>query len=205
MNKKASERRKHKRLLFTIEDGIIGIFSPPGSDKNKITASVMNISEGGIQLTFKSILSNIIKEGDRLLLTEIRGSKSSQVIVKTVQYPSYEGLNFFEERNNVYKAYYTPEVSGFETLLAQTVSVNYQSEFENIGLNPDLEKIVQITGGKILPKDASVIAETIKASRQVQSTNVVDMSWYFVVGAIVLYLIEITLRKIYEMKTARKY
>ena len=75
------ERRKFKRVLFTIEDGIIGSFSPPGQEENDVDARVMNISEGGVQLRFKPILNNRIKVGDRLLLTEIKGRDSEQIIV----------------------------------------------------------------------------------------------------------------------------
>ena len=44
-------------------------------------ANVMDISTGGVKLLFKPILKNKIKEGDRLVLSEIRGSGSSQVII----------------------------------------------------------------------------------------------------------------------------
>ena len=75
------ERRKYKRVLFTIEDGIIGSFAPSGENDEDVNARVMNISEGGVQLRFKPILNNRIKVGDRLLLTEIKGKDSEQVIV----------------------------------------------------------------------------------------------------------------------------
>ncbi len=75
------ERRKDKRVLFTIEDGIIGTFSPSEKNTDSVDANIMNISEGGVQLTFKPILNHRIKVGDRLLLTEIRGEKSGQIIV----------------------------------------------------------------------------------------------------------------------------
>ena len=81
MKSKQSERRKFKRVLFTPEDGIVGVFNPPHDEGEMITAQVMNVSEGGLQLTFKPILKNRIKEGDRLLLTEIKGTTSSQVII----------------------------------------------------------------------------------------------------------------------------
>lgn len=77
----SEERREFKRVLFTIEDGIIGTFSPSIKDKDPVDANVLNISEGGVQLTFKPILNHRIKVGDRLLLTEIRGEKSGQIIV----------------------------------------------------------------------------------------------------------------------------
>lgn len=76
-----AERRKFKRVLFTIEDGIIGTLSIPGIDGEKITAEVINISEGGICLTFKPILNQKIKEGDKLLLTEIKSTNTKQLII----------------------------------------------------------------------------------------------------------------------------
>ena len=75
------ERRKFKRVLFTVEDGIVGVFNPPGNDDSSIEAKVMDMSQSGVRLLFKPILQNRIMEGDRLVLSEIRGSGSSQVIV----------------------------------------------------------------------------------------------------------------------------
>jgi c-di-GMP-binding flagellar brake protein YcgR len=77
----SEERRKFKRVLFTIEDGIIGTFTESDKQTDIVDANVMNISEGGVQLTFKPILNHRIKVGDKLLLTEIRGDKSGQVVV----------------------------------------------------------------------------------------------------------------------------
>jgi c-di-GMP-binding flagellar brake protein YcgR len=75
------EKRQFKRVLFTVEDGIVGVFNPPGKDGSPIEATVMDMSAGGVKLLFKPILKNRIMEGDRLVLSEIRGSGSSQIIV----------------------------------------------------------------------------------------------------------------------------
>ncbi len=75
------ERRQSKRVLFTVEDGIVGVFNPPGNGENQVQAKVMDISSGGVKLLFKPILENKIKEGDRLVLSESRGSGSSQVVI----------------------------------------------------------------------------------------------------------------------------
>jgi len=75
------ERRQSKRVLFTVEDGIVGVFNPPGNGGDPVQATVMDISSGGVKLLFKPILENKIKEGDRLVLSEIRGSGSSQVVI----------------------------------------------------------------------------------------------------------------------------
>jgi c-di-GMP-binding flagellar brake protein YcgR len=75
------ERRQSKRVVFTVEDGIVGIFNPTGNGAEPVTANVVDISSGGVKLLFKPILENKIKQGDRLVLSEIRGSSSSQVII----------------------------------------------------------------------------------------------------------------------------
>jgi len=82
MTKQGKERRQFRRVVFTMEDGIVGVFEPPGVEGSKhISAQVLNLSEGGLQLTFNTVLKQRIKEGDRLLLTEIRGSGSTEVVV----------------------------------------------------------------------------------------------------------------------------
>jgi c-di-GMP-binding flagellar brake protein YcgR len=81
MKKTGKERRQYQRVLFTIEDGIVGVFNPPGTREGPVQASVMDISKGGVKLLFKPVLKNRIVEGDRIVLSEIRGKGSSQVIV----------------------------------------------------------------------------------------------------------------------------
>ena len=82
MTKQTKERRQFRRIVFTLDDGIVGILDPPGVKGGQpITAQVLNLSEGGLQLTFNTVLKQRIKEGDRLLLTEIRGASTAEVIV----------------------------------------------------------------------------------------------------------------------------
>lgn len=81
MENKTEDRRQFKRVLFTVDDGIVGVFSPPGNGENSVEATIMDLSSGGVKLTFKPILNKKIKEGDRLVLSEIKGSGSSQVII----------------------------------------------------------------------------------------------------------------------------
>jgi c-di-GMP-binding flagellar brake protein YcgR len=79
---KDKERRQFRRIVFTLDDGIVGLLDPPGVKGGQpITAQVLNLSEGGLQLTFNTVLKQRIKEGDRLLLTEIRGVDAAEVIV----------------------------------------------------------------------------------------------------------------------------
>jgi len=82
MTRQSKERRQFQRIVFTLDDGIVGLLDPPGIKGGQpIAVQVLNLSEGGLQLTFNTILKQRIKEGDRLLLTEIRGTRTAEVIV----------------------------------------------------------------------------------------------------------------------------
>ena len=81
MEKNNDDRRQYQRVLFTVEDGIVGVFNPPGDAAGSVEASVMDISKGGVKLLFKPVLKNRIVEGDRIVLSEIRGQGAAQVVV----------------------------------------------------------------------------------------------------------------------------
>ena len=49
------DRRRSKRVLFTVEDGIVGVFNPSGNGGKPVQANVMDISTGGVKLLFKPI------------------------------------------------------------------------------------------------------------------------------------------------------
>jgi len=81
MQTKGIEKRIHKRVLFTPEDGIIGEFDLPGNAEENFTANIINMSQGGLHFTFPKYLSNSIKKGDRLILTNIKDNKSNELMV----------------------------------------------------------------------------------------------------------------------------
>ncbi len=67
------ERRKNKRIFFTNEDGIKGVFK--FTDKESITANIMNLSSGGLQFILDRKQSENIAKGDHLVLEKILGNE----------------------------------------------------------------------------------------------------------------------------------
>jgi len=67
------ERRKNKRIFFTNEDGIEGVFKFP--DKEPITTNIMNLSSGGLQFVLDRKQIEKIAKGDHLLLEKIKGNE----------------------------------------------------------------------------------------------------------------------------------
>jgi c-di-GMP-binding flagellar brake protein YcgR len=80
MNTSNNERRRFKRVLFSIEEGIEGNFTPSGLKSEVITASILNLSEGGLGLNFKNTDTDSIREGDHFILKNISGPEALQAI-----------------------------------------------------------------------------------------------------------------------------
>ena len=74
------EKRRFKRTVFSIEDGIIGVFSSNDFTNDSIAASIMNLSAGGLQFILPRSSYPEIGTGDRLILREIKGTTDLKFI-----------------------------------------------------------------------------------------------------------------------------
>jgi len=139
---------------------------------------------------------------DELILDipDLRENRSSVITAYSEEMP--EGLPFFEEKQNVFKAYYYPEHTGFVKILGRSATVNYDPEFDASD-GEALKEAVQITGGRELSWDPATIAEELEGSSDAETIKTTDLSWIFAVLAISLYLFEIVARKVREIRIAR--
>jgi len=67
------ERRSFKRIFFSIEDGIKGVFAFPDHQKGVFTATILNIGEGGLGLALGKDEGIKIGKGDYVILSHITG------------------------------------------------------------------------------------------------------------------------------------
>ena len=72
INTVGKERRRYKRRVI-VEDGVVGIFHFRGVEEELVTAKIMDLSEGGMQLALKRVDSKGIAVGKQLVLMEIKG------------------------------------------------------------------------------------------------------------------------------------
>jgi c-di-GMP-binding flagellar brake protein YcgR len=72
MNTVGKERRRFKRRVI-VEDEVVGIFHFHGVKEELVTAKIMDLSEGGLQLALKRVDSKGIAVGKHLVLTKIKG------------------------------------------------------------------------------------------------------------------------------------
>ncbi len=68
------EKRRFQRAVFSIGDGVIGVFSSNGLKNDSIAASIANLSAGGLQFILPRDTSPEISTGDHFILREIRGT-----------------------------------------------------------------------------------------------------------------------------------
>lgn len=81
MSTERKERRKCERIVFSDKDGIIGIFSLSDNHETFITVSIMDLGEEGICLALKQDDEDKLHEGDRMILSEIKGTKDLQFLI----------------------------------------------------------------------------------------------------------------------------
>ena len=76
LNRKRKEKRGSKRILFSLEENVVGVFSFLSNNKEFIsfTASILNLSAGGLQFVLRKDDDNGIRVEDRLLLKKIKGN-----------------------------------------------------------------------------------------------------------------------------------
>ena len=115
-----------------------------------------------------------------------------------------EGLFFAKTDVNYYRAEFEPEATGFYTFLGADVAVNYKEEYSDLGIDEKFINLINSTGGTVFEKDDldGIIDFVIEKSRRIkiESTN---YTWPFVLIALIIFLIEIFIRRLWENKIIR--
>jgi hypothetical protein len=141
------------------------------------------------------------KEPYYVLIPDSRINELVDIIVKSDKYPSAEGLSFTRTGENQYKAGFIPVQKGFNQVLGKGFAVNYEEEYQSLGMNPRLEEIVSMSGGKFFnPRDSKEIANFVKSVSKRSKVEKTTIVWPFILAAAIIFLIEIGLRKVREKR-----
>ncbi|MFH1916578.1 MAG: VWA domain-containing protein [Nanoarchaeota archaeon] len=119
------------------------------------------------------------------------------VRVKSDKRPTAEGYEFYKTDTDMYESEkFTVPKTGFSQILATTFAVNNEKEYAFIGYNDNLAKITSSTGGKLFkPQDIDEIVDFMRKSSRKTHLKKVSFTWLFVILAIIIFLIEIGIRK----------
>ncbi|PIN86158.1 hypothetical protein COV19_06080 [Candidatus Woesearchaeota archaeon CG10_big_fil_rev_8_21_14_0_10_44_13] len=121
------------------------------------------------------------------------------VKVKSKEAPSSDLINFTKVDDNKYQGEFNPKEAGFYDIFGTEVAVSYNDELQNVGMNPELYDLVRATGGDVfMPDDIKgIINKTKSVSKRVE-TSEQFIRWPFILMAMLLLLIEIAVRRIWE-------
>nr|WP_304364526.1 VWA domain-containing protein [Methanosarcina sp. KYL-1] len=117
-----------------------------------------------------------------------------------------EPINLALTGRNTYEATVNPDEMRIYDISGYPLAVNYPLEFRDVGINRDIEPLILATGGKIYDS-REARALLLKDARQNSEREVnepVSLKVYVLLAALLLYLSEIIVRRIKEMRRLRK-
>jgi uncharacterized membrane protein len=169
------------------DDGSKWAGSLLGSQGSKLIARTMNWAIGDPERKSASFIE----------VKDTRLGEPAEITVKSEVPPVAEGVTFFKIDEDIYTGSLIPTSVGFQEVAGTSFAVNYEREYEEIGINPELARIVASTGGRMFdPTEYAQIADfaKTKAKRVINSREY--LRWPFIVIAIIIYLVEIFIRRV---------
>lgn len=134
------------------------------------------------------------KAQERVEVADTHVFESTDVVVKSQSVPKAEGTAFYKIDENTYSGTIVPMQTGFQQILTAKFAVNYPVEYQLLGQN--IEPAVQISGGKMFSEnDIDKIVDAVKSRATRMTVTRETMRWPFIVFALVLFLLEIFIRR----------
>jgi uncharacterized membrane protein len=124
-------------------------------------------------------------------------NRKTELKIRSETRPSAEDIIFSKIGEDLYSGEITPKKEGFHSVLDALFAVNYNVEYQNLGFNHELDSIVQSTGGEIFERndiDGIISSVQSRARRTVIEKD--NLRWPFVLAALILFLIEVGMRRI---------
>ncbi len=163
-------------------------------ENSKILTKAINWAIG--DLSRKKSFDVTIKD------TTLDNSMLISVISGTL--PQHEGLKFVKADVGLYNAKFDPAKTGFYNFLGADAAANYKDEFRNLGVNKEFLNLVEQTQGKVFEKNnIDEIIEFAKEKSKRIKVDTKEIKWPFLLAALILFLAEILLRRIWENKGYR--
>ncbi len=172
---------------FSVDDGGKWAGSLLGAGNSRFIARTMNWAIGDPERKSASFID----------AKDARLNEPVEITVKSSVPPVAEGVVFYKIDEDTYTGSIIPTRTGFQSSAGAEFAVNYEAEFGNLGMSPELEKIAGSTGGKMFDaNDIDGIVEHAKtrAKRVINSRDYIR--WPFILLAIVLFIVEIFIRRI---------
>ena len=136
------------------------------------------------------------KEKENVNVQDTVVFQPTDLIVKSQNQPTSKDHSFFKIDENNYITTITPIKTGFQEVLGAVFASNYPTEYVEVGMNPQLKSIVEVTGGKMFSKTdySGMASHVVTRSKRIISINS-PLRWPFIALAIIIFLVEIFIRR----------
>lgn len=76
MKHQPQDRRRSKRIFFSVQDQVSADFQSPAPHMEPMTGSIMDFSPEGMGITIEKATTANLNQGDRIVLMSVRGASS---------------------------------------------------------------------------------------------------------------------------------
>ncbi len=119
--------------------------------------------------------------------------------LRSPQTPDTSTYAFEKVDERLYNAQHTAAQTGFEDILGKNVAVNYNSEYQKVGVNPELEDFVVRSGGMMVDPDDVARMKALVESGSLRSKKTTKYyRWPFLLIALLLLVTEICIRRVID-------
>lgn len=141
------------------------------------------------------------KEKYFIQIDDTRINKTTDIIVRSEKFPKAEGLTFYKTEDKIYQSKIKSSILGFNEVLGVVYASNYNIEYQNLGFNPELSRVIEASGGKIFKSNEpdNIVKHVIKSSERFDVVKR-EMAWPFITAALLIFLIEVSIRRIIEQR-----
>ena len=118
--------------------------------------------------------------------------------------PSDARMAFSKVGERLYSSQLEPDKTGWYSFFDATAAANYPLELLNTGYDPDLAVLVQVTGGQTFrPEQTDEILQKVKNDSKRLVTRQKSLAWIPLTIALIVFLLDIAVRKLWEGAESR--
>lgn len=111
--------------------------------------------------------------------------------------PDADNASVRQVGDRVYRGEFTAGEAGYHEVLDATYAVNYPVEYGRLGVDPRLERLVDLTGGREFGPDEGVAIARLAREQSTRVRTVRDAwAWVALLGAFVVFATEVVVRRV---------
>jgi len=174
-------------------------------DGEKYSGSMLSGENSYIMLRAMNwLIGDPDRKSDQYInVDDTRLGDSAKITVKSPTPPAAPGVAFYKQEDDIYTATIMPTQTGFQEVAGAIFAVNYQTEFDSLGVEEKFYDLVRTTGGKVFEQgDAEQIAQEVRTRSKRMIDKKTPIRSPFLIAAIILFIFEIAVRQV--VKNRRK-